>query len=43
MDGYMPQVVIYDHAGVAQLNTAGGTVADTSVGKYTDKLLRTPR
>jgi hypothetical protein len=40
IDGYVLQVVIYDTAGIDQLNTQGGTVSDYSVGKYHGKLFQ---
>jgi hypothetical protein len=40
IDGYVLQIVIYDKAGIDQLRTAGGTVTDTSVGKYQGKLFQ---
>lgn len=40
LDGYAVQIVIYDTAGIAQLNTQGGTVSDTSLSKYTGKLFQ---
>lgn len=40
VDGYNIQVVIYDHAGIDQFNTSGGTVSDYSVGKYQGKLFQ---
>jgi hypothetical protein len=39
-DGYELQIVVYNTAGIDQLKTAGGTVTDTSVGKYHGKLFR---
>jgi hypothetical protein len=38
VDGYQVQIVIYDTAGMDQLNTSGGTVADYSTGKYQGKI-----
>lgn len=40
IDGYTIQIVIYNTAGIAQLNTQGGTVSDTSLSKYTGKLFQ---
>ncbi|HJP80617.1 MAG TPA: DUF3558 family protein [Pseudonocardiaceae bacterium] len=40
LDGYTIQIVIYPTAGIDQLNTQGGTVTDTSVGKYKGKLFQ---
>lgn len=40
IDGYVLQVIIYDTAGIDQLNTQGGTVSDYSVGKYQGKLFQ---
>lgn len=40
IDGYAAQVVIYDDAGLDQLNTAGGTVSNYPVGDYQGKLFQ---
>jgi hypothetical protein len=38
IDGYAVEVIIYDTAGLDQLNTAGETATTNSVGKYEGKL-----
>ena len=40
IDGYDVTVVIYNQAGLGQLNTTGGTVSDYTVGKYQGKLFQ---
>src|SRR5437879_2052229 len=40
VDGYNIQIVIYNQAGLDQLNTTGGQVSDYPVGKYQGKLFQ---
>lgn len=40
IDGYTIQIVIYNTAGIDQLNTEGGTVTDYSIDKYQGKVFQ---